>query len=232
MAASISQPGYWFITGAVQGQNVAGLVKFTQPGSLPNATNAIFVDKLGVKSINMTSLHDAIQKAGATFLYEVPATGSHTNLQSIGARAVGKGKALYTNTQAGIQPTNDLTIAALIAGGIAGAAAVIGGGATAAETAGAEAAGGTGAGVAAAEGGAAGGVASKVASGAGSVASKILGSSASTLTKDAALAGFLALFTSLAFWLRVGEALIGAALLLLGLRAMTTGSNPLPAAVS
>lgn len=87
------------------------------------------------------------------------------------------------------------------AAGLAGAAAVDA--ATGADTAAA---------------GAAGGVASKL-------GSALTSGVAKDVTGAAALGGLAAMLTSIDFWQRIGEAILGVALLLLGLRAMTGGSG-------
>lgn len=68
--------------------------------------------------------------------------------------------------------------------------------------------------------------------GAGSTASSVATKAVTAVTKKVVpavtTAALITLLTSLNFWVRVGEAILGAVLLLLGLRAMTTGNTSIP----
>ena len=225
---TVSKPGYWFVTAPGQ----AGVVKYTQTGKLPNATAATFVGT-GQGKVSLAKLHAAIARY-ATWLYEVPATGGHSNVVSIAERANSSGKALYTSSGAGVQPTNDLTIAALlvaapigvrVAGASAGGAAAAGAAADAAATGAGETA---TEGAATAESGA--GTATKVAGGgaAGGVASKVASKAASALTGDAgsllAGAGIVGLLESTGLWKGVLMIIGGMILLGLALRQVATNA--------
>jgi len=221
MSVDITAPGYWFISnkglpGSGGGNETAGVVLFTGTGTLPNASQAVYLDNPNVVSLSMANLTKAIHQTGNNFLFDVPATGTHNNVQSIGARAVGEGSALYHPSQAGVTATNDLTIAALIIAAPV-AASVAGSAGVAAEEAGGAA---TGAAAGGAAGGAAGKVASTIASGA---AKSALGDLSGVTSGLAGLAGLGALGTMLAdpgFWLRAIEVVGGLVLLFIGIKSL------------
>lgn len=213
MAATITKPGYWFIwghsTSGAGSPPQAGVVLFSDKGNLPNATGAIFIDAADAASLNMTRLNNAIQQSKQTWLYQIPATGTHNDPQSIGARAVGQGSALYNWNQVGVQATNDLTFLALLIGVGVGIKAT------------------TGAGGAAAEGGAAGGATSTAIS----TGAKALGSDISTLggslTGLASVGALAALIADPNFWLRIAEFIGGVVLLFVGIKSLgqTSGAK-------
>lgn len=168
----------------------------------------------------------------ATSHYNILPTGqlqiTTSATQSQLAQWIGSGPARIVQVIGGV---GTVLLAPEIAGiGLGGGAA----GGAAAATGTAE---GAAAGTAAKEGaapstaakGAAGGAAGGTATNAAKNAAK---SAATTAAEKAAgvagTAGLIALITSVGFWMRVGEVILGSVLLLLGLRAMTTGETGLP----
>lgn len=88
---------------------------------------------------------------------------------------------------------------------------------------------GAAAGTGAAEGAAGAGAAEATGAGAtGGAAVKAAGTVASDAKTALTSAALISLITSLGFWIRVGETILGAVLLLLGLRAITTGDTSIP----